>query len=485
MILLPSSVVSITQDYLYMVRGLLLCMLIALGVTVDAAERTRPNVIYIMADELGYFEPGFMGGTVIATPNLDRLARSGMIFKNLLSGGAVCAPARCAMLTGKHLGHASVRANDGGTPLRADDVTIADWLKRQGYVCGGFGKWGCGGRDSTGVPERHGFETFFGYYDQVHAHTFYPPYLVRNSEEVPLAGNKGGLNGPKYSHYEIHQAAMTWLREHATQSFFAFLAYTPPHGPFTIPETDPAWKQYADQPWPKDAKLYAAMTTMLDRHVGEVLDLLQELQLEPQTVVFFSGDNGGKAIFPTEDRPAGIFSANQDPHGPTAYRGSKGTLYEGGLRVPFAVTWPGQIPAGRVSEHLGYFPDVLPTIAELVQAPLTFEVDGLSLVPELLGDQVAGHPQATHEYLYWEHNQWTAIRQGSWRAVKPGKQDSWELYDVSSDPAESRDLSQAQPDQLARLIALAQGARQPVQTGSYTSRVRHERDRRAKSGKVD
>ena len=205
------------------------------------AEAAKPNVIYIMADELGYHEPGFMGGTTIQTPNLDRMAKEGVVFRHLFAGSSVCAPTRCSFLTGKHSGHTSVRANGGGTPLRADETTIASILKPLGYATGGFGKWGCGGRDSTGVPEQHGFDEFLGYYDQVHAHTYFPPYLIRNSEEVPLAGNRGGSAGQTYSHYVIHAAAVKFIRAHQDKPFFAYLPYTPPHGSFHIPDSDPAW----------------------------------------------------------------------------------------------------------------------------------------------------------------------------------------------------------------------------------------------------
>ncbi len=218
------------------------------------AADTRPSMVYIMADELGYYEPGFNGGTNIKTPNLDRMAAEGMRFTNLFAGSSVCAPTRCCLLTGKHSGHTSVRVNGGGTPLRADEITIASMLKPLGYATGGFGKWGCGGRDSTGVPEKHGFDLFFGYYDQVHAHTYFPPFLIRNSEEVPLAGNHGGSTGETYSHYLIHDAAMKFIREQSQQRkpFFAYLPYTPPHGNFDIPDSDPAWAIYKEEPMARE-----------------------------------------------------------------------------------------------------------------------------------------------------------------------------------------------------------------------------------------
>jgi arylsulfatase A-like enzyme len=457
----------------------------ALGLSACAAADARPNVIYLIADELGYFEPGFMGNRNIQTPHLDRLAKEGVVFRNLFAGSAVCAPTRCCLLTGKHSGHTSVRLNGGGTPLRVEEETIASVLKRRGYASGGFGKWGCGGRDSTGVPEKHGFDLFFGYYDQVHAHTYYPPYLIRNSEEVPLTGNHGGNTGPIYAHYQIHEAVLKFIREHRAGPFFAYLPYTPPHGNFDIPDSDPAWALYKDQPWPEPARRYAAMVSLVDRQMGEILALLKELGIDDNTVVFFSGDNGANDYFPTADQPRGIHSGNKNPQTGVEYRGKKGTLYEGGVRVPFAARWPGKIAPGRVSEHLGYFPDLLPTIAEITGATAPADIDGISIVPELLGAAAAGRPQPQHEYLYWEINGWTAIRQGQWRAVRPRPNQAWELYDLASDPSESKDLSAAQPDTLPRLIALAEKAHEPVREGTFTSTDRHERDRRAKFGKQD
>ncbi len=474
------------QRALYFLVSLILPCPFFAGVAASGAE-SRPNVVYIMADELGYFEPGFNGGTTIKTPNLDRMAAEGMRFKNLFAGSAVCAPTRCCLMTGKHSGHTSVRVNGGGTPLRADEPTIASMLRSQGYATGGFGKWGCGGRDSTGVPEKHGFDLFFGYYDQVHAHTYYAPYLIRNSEEVPLAGNNGGSKRQTYSHYLIHEAAMKFIREHGKQQkpFFAYLPYTPPHGNFDIPDSDPAWEIYKDKPWPENARRYAAMVGMIDRQVGEVLALLKELRVEQNTLVLFSGDNGGADYFASKDHPRGVHSANKDPSTGVEYRGHKGQLYEGGLRVPFLARWPGKIAAGGVSEHLAYFPDVLPTIAELTGGKAPADVDGLSILPTLLGEQAAGHTQKQHDFLYWELGGATAIRQGTWRAVRPKPTSKWELYDLSSDPSESKDLAAAKPDMVTKLDALAAKSHIPAVEGTFARTDRHERDRRAKTGQQD
>jgi arylsulfatase A-like enzyme len=455
--------------------------------TSTAAElsASKPNIIYLIDDELGYYEPGFMGGKTIQTPNLDKMAAGGIVFRNLFAGGSVCAPTRCSLLTGKHTGHCSVRSNGGGTPLRAQEETIASIVKARGYATGGFGKWGCGGRDSTGVPEKHGFDVFFGYYDQVHAHSYYPPYLIRNSEEVPLEGNHGGSEGKTYSRYVIHQEALKFIREHAKEPFFAYLPYTPPHGNFSIPDDDPAWAVYRDKPWPEPARRYAAMVTMVDRQMGEILALLKELGIEKNTLVFFSGDNGAADYFTSKDHPRGVHSGNKNPQTGVEYRGKKGNLYEGGIRVPFFACWPGHIAPGRVSEYLGYFPDVLPTIAEATGAKAPADVDGLSLLAELIGEAAAGHKQAQHDFLYWETGGWTAIRQGQWRAVRPAAKKAWELYDVASDPSEAKDLAAAQPAILAQLTALAEKAHVPAIEGTFTTTVRHERDRRAKFGKQD
>ncbi|MGN6547408.1 MAG: arylsulfatase [Aureliella sp.] len=454
------------------------------GLVAGAADRP-PNIVYVMADELGYYEPAFMGNPNIKTPNLDKLAAEGIVFRNMFAGSCVCAPTRCCFLTGKHSGHTSVRSNGGGTPLRAEEPTIASILKARGYATGGFGKWGCGGRDSTGVPEKHGFDVFFGYYDQVHAHTYYPPYLIRNSEEVPLEGNSGGTEGKTYSQYVIYDAAMQFVREHSQQPFFCYMPFTPPHGNFNIPDSDPAWALYKDKPWPEDARRYAAMVTMLDRQVGELLETLKELGIEENTLVFFSGDNGANDYFKTDEQPRGVHMGNKNPQTGVEYRGTKGTLYEGGVRIPFAVRWPGKIPPGRVSEHLCYFPDLMPTIAEVTGATAPADIDGISILPELIGEKAAGHAQGEHEYLYWEINGWTAIRQGNWRAVRPKAKAKWELYDVSLDPSESQNLADSQPEVLAKLVALAEKAHEPVREGTFTNTARHERDRRAKFGKQD
>lgn len=442
----------------------------------------QPNVVYIMADELGYFELSCLGNPNIQTPRIDQMTREGIRFTQALAGSSVCAPTRCCLMSGKHSGHTSVRKNDGGTPMRAGEETIASILKDAGYATGGFGKWGCGGRGSTGVPEKHGFDVFLGYYDQVHAHSYYPPYIVRNSEEVPLKNNRGGSDGETYSHYVIVDEAKKFIRDNKDQPFFCYMPITPPHGIFDIPDSDPAWAIYKDKNWPEQAKRYAAMVTMVDRQVGEVIDLLKELSLDENTIVFFCGDNGGNDYFKDKNHPRGFHGANVNPATGVEFRGTKGTLYDGGLRIPMTVRWPGTIQPGQVSDLLWYFPDVLPTVAELAGAKTPDDVDGMSILPELIGEEAAGRKQTSHEYLYWEIGTQVAIRMENWKAIQPGEKRGWELYDLSKDLSEEKNVADKHPNVLTQLRLMAADAHEPAEEGTFFDRGIHERDRRAKYG---
>ena len=446
------------------------------------AEGRKPNIIYIMCDELGYYELSCMGNPNFVTPNIDKLAAGGVRYTQALSGAPVCAPLRAVLMTGKHMGHCSVRKNDGGTPLRAEEETVASVLKRAGYATGGFGKWGAGGRGSTGVPEKHGFDLFVGYYDQVHAHSYYPPYIIRNSEEMPLKGNKGGSTGETYSHYVIFDEAKMFIRENKDKPFFCYMPFTPPHGIFDIPDSDPSWQMYKDKDWPEQAKRYAAMVNMVDRQVGETVALVNELGLEKDTLIVFCGDNGGNDYFRTKDKPRGFHSANVHPKTGVEFRGHKGNLYEGGLRIPMMAYWPGKIKAGRVSDFLWYFPDVLPTLAELAGEKAPRDVDGISILPELLGEDAVGRKQEKHKYLYWEYGSHTAVRMNNWKAVRPKTNVAWELYDLTKDISETTSVAEANPEIMKQMIAYAEEAHEPVQQGTFADRTLHERDRQAKFG---
>jgi arylsulfatase A-like enzyme len=445
----------------------------------DEPKPSKPNIVYFIIDELGYYELSHMGHLEMRTPNIDRLAAEGTRFTQCLAGSSVCAPTRCALLTGKHMGHATVRNNGGFDPLLPGEPTIGSMLQQAGYATGGFGKWGNGGRGTSGVPEKHGFDVFFGYYDQVHAHTFFPRYLVRNSEEVPLAGNTGTpQSGQTFSQYRIVEESKQFLRANRDRPFLAYLCWTPPHGRWGLPKDDPSWALYKDKPWSEDAKIYAAMVNMVDRQVGEIRELLRELGIADKTVIFFSGDNGGNEYFADKDHPRGLFGPNVNPKTGVDFRGGKGNLYEGGLRVPFIAHWPGRIASGRVTDHLCYFPDIMPTLAELAGAEVPKDTDGISLVPELLGEASVGRKQEPHRYLYWEIGNQTAVRMGNWKAYrKGGDQAEWELYNLSTDISETKNVAAPHADVLGQMTSFAAEAHQPMSRGEIYDRALVEKDR--------
>ena len=463
-----------------------LALIFLLLFTSNIFATKKPNIVYIMSDELAYFELSHMGNKYIKTPNIDQFAAEGIRFTSALAGAPVCAPLRCNLMTGKHAGHASIRANDGGTPLRENETTIASMLKQIGYETGGFGKWGCGGRDSTGVPEKHGFDLFYGYYDQVHAHSFYPSYLIQNSVEVELKGNKGGRSGQTYSHYKIMEAGLNFIRKKKDKPFFCYFPITPPHGMYDIPKDDPAWKLYESEKWIKDPSLsqdiknYAAMVSMVDYNVGQVLDLLRELKLEKDTIVFFTGDNGGQDRFRSQKKPRGFFGPNVNPKTGEEFRGGKGNLFEGGLRIPYLVRWPGKIKSGQVNDLIFYQPDVLPTLADLTGAKKPKDIDGISFLPTLLNKGL----QQKHEMLYWEFRSQIAVRHNNWKAIQTKPNRAWELYDLNKDISETTNVAEKNPDLLAKMKLFAKASHEPVITGKYldSKRSKHERDRRAKWG---
>ena len=467
---------------------LLLCLLNLAAVDNVAAEDRTPNIVYIMSDELSYYELSHMGNPKIHSPNIDQMAREGIRFTQALAAAPVCGPLRACMMTGKHMGHCSVRDNPGGTPLRAGEATIASTLKDAGYATGGFGKWGAGGRGSTGVPEDHGFDDFFGYYDQVHAHSFYPPYLVRNSKEVVLPGNDGGRSGETYSHYEIMKEGLEFIRANKDRPFFCYFPVTPPHGMYDIPADDPAFAAYSDDAWfndpdvSQDTKNYAAMVTMIDNDLKTILDLLRELKLEDNTIVFFTGDNGGQDRFRSAEHPRGYFGPNKDPRTGVEFRGGKGNLYEGGLRIPYLVRWPGKVEANRVSDLLFSQVDVYPTLCELVGASPPEDLDGMSILTELIGSEATGHEQSQHDFLYWEYGPQTAVRKENWKAIRPKPDKEWELYDLTTDVSESKNIASAHPDVLESMIKFAEASHTPWKPGTFERTDLHERDRQAKWG---
>jgi arylsulfatase A-like enzyme len=439
----------------------------------------RPNIVFIMADDLGYAHLGCYGQQRIRTPNIDRLAAQGARFTQVYAGCNVCAPCRSVLMTGLHMGHTPVRGNSGGISMRDEDVTVAEVLKQAGYATGGYGKWGLGDAGTPGVAYRQGFDEFFGYYDQVHAHSFYPPYLWQNDRKYLLPGNSGresdGLTGEKrgqYSHDEILTKALDFIRRHKDQPFFCYVPSTIPHFELLVPgdslrEYAGKWpeptpfvseqKHYCDQLQPRAA--LAAMVSRLDREVGRIMALLDELWIADNTVVFFTSDNGAPGGGGSDPD---FFQAN----GPLS--GYKGMMYEGGLRVPMIVRWPGRVPAGSVNEHVWYFADVMPTLAELAGAAPPKNIDGISVVPTLLGKP----GQRRHDYLYWEASGFDpktgairrktlaqAVRMGDWKAIRQRGNAAVELYDLSSDLGETTDVAERHRQIVAKIEAIMAAAR--------------------------
>ena len=450
-------------------RCLILCgLLITLSGTVRGAEpskTSKPNIVYIMADDLGYAELGCYGQTNIKTPCIDRLADEGMRFTQHYSGSAVCAPSRCVLMTGRHTGHAYIRGNDelpergdvwgdpkleGQRPLLPDTVTLGHVLQQAGYVTAAMGKWGLGGPGTTGAPNRQGFDLFYGYLCQREAHNFYPTHLWHNDRKELLEGNvRGNVTGEHYSHDLIVEQALRFIRENRDRPFFLYLPFTIPHLALQVPddslaEYDGAFpeKPYDGkrgyQPHPTPRAAYAAMVSRMDRDVGQIVDLLKELGLSENTLVIFTSDNG-----PTI-KVGGADSDFFQSAGPL--RGLKMSLYEGGIRVPMIARWPGKVQPGTQTDHLSAFWDVLPTLAEVAGAKSPDEIDGVSFAPTLLG----GPNQTQHEYLYWEYGRMQAVRLGKWKAVRPNAKKNpdapVQLFDLQTDIGETTDLAAENPD---------------------------------------
>lgn len=428
---------------------------LASSIAAEDKKDSKPNIIFILMDDLGYNDLGCYGQKKIQTQNVDQMADEGVRFTQCYAGCTVCAPSRSVLMTGQHTGHTRVRGNmgKGGTlvldngppqkrvPLEPEDVTVAEVLKQAGYATGMTGKWGLGEPETSGVPNRQGFDEWFGYLNQRRAHTYYPPYLWRNEEKVILEGNKDDQR-MQYSHDLFTEFALDFVRKHKDEPFFLYLPYTIPHARYEIPSIEP----YADKPWPEEAKVHAAMITRMDRDVGRLMRLLKELDIDDQTVVFFCSDNGASLFW------EGIF----DSSGPL--RGKKGDLYEGGLRTPMIVRWPGRIPAGEVSDAVWYFADFLPTAAELVNVKPPPDMDGVSVLPTLLGEE----QNLKDRFLYWEHfggGFKQAVRMGDWKAVRQGPKKSLELFDLATDLGEKHNVAAQQPKVVKKIETYLETAR--------------------------
>jgi uncharacterized sulfatase len=436
----------------------------ALSVDVHAREAIVPNVIVILADDLGYGDLGCYGQKTIRTPHLDRMAAEGVRFTDFYAGSTVCAPSRCVLMTGLHSGHCWIRGNVR-LDLRPEDATIAEVLKAAGYATGLVGKWGLGAEGSDGVPTRQGFDTFFGYLDQRHAHNYYPEFLFRGQDRVKLAnvvpnaddvGAGVATKQVDYSHDLFAAEALEFIEQHKEGPFFLYLALTIPHANNEAGKRGmevPDLGQYADRDWPAPQKRHAAMISRMDRDVGRLLDKLQELGIDEKTLVLFSSDNGPHSEGGNDPK----FNGSSGP-----LRGIKRDLYEGGIRVPTIARWPGTIKPG-VSDHVGYLADVLPTLAALAAAKTPAGVDGVSFAPTLLGRD---KEQSEHEYLYWEFYERRgaqAVRQGKWKAVRSPVDAPVELYDLETDRSEQHDLAEQHPEIAARLTAFIEKAHRPAE----------------------
>ncbi len=437
------------------------------------AQATKPNIIFILADDLGYGELGSYGQKLIATPHVDRLAAEGMRFTQFYAGSTVCAPSRSVLMTGLHMGRTRVRGNAGpgntaAQMLRTGDVTVAGVLQRAGYATGLVGKWGLGLVDDEGEPRRHGFDYHYGFLSQTHAHNHFPSFLWRNGVKVPLPNDLvpvGAVEGTGYATKRIAYAgdlfageAQAFVERNRDRPFFLFLSLTSPHANNErsrvlgdgneVPDLGP----YADRPWNEAQKAHAAMITRLDRDVGELLAQLRRLGLDEKTLVVFSSDNGPHREGGPSYDPA-FFQAS----GPLA--GIKRSLTDGGIRVPFIARWPGRIRPGSVSTHVGYFGDLMATFAEVAGAKPLPNLDSISLVPTLLGRT----GQRRHEFLYWEFyedgvsqavllgDRWKGIRLKNPRAPL-------QLYDLANDLGETTDVAAKEPNVAERLVRIMREA---------------------------
>ena len=463
----------------------LLALLPAACACLEPAPERPPNIVFILADDLGYGELGSYGQDEIRTPRLDALAAQGLRFTQHYSGSPVCAPSRCVLLTGLHTGHAFIRDNDemnqrgdvwndpaleGQRPIPEETVTLAELLKARGYATAAIGKWGLGWTGSSGDPNRQGFDLFYGYTCQRVAHNYYPTHLWRNDQKVALrnpafkahqklpAGadpadpaSYAGYAGEDYAADFMIEAALGFVRNNAARPFFLYFPTPVPHLALQVPEDSlaeyagafeeapyPGGQGYLPHLTPRAA--YAAMITRMDRDVGRILDLLEELGLEEDTMVVFTSDNG----------PSWVGGVDKDYFGSQGgLRGRKAQLYEGGIRVPAVVRWPGRTAEGTVTDQVSAFWDWLPTLCEVAGADTPAGLDGLSLVPTLAGEP---RRQAQHEYLYWEFaKRMQAVRMGRWKAFRPEPGAPLQLYDLTADPAESLDLAASRPEVVAEI----------------------------------
>jgi arylsulfatase A-like enzyme len=436
-----------------------------------AQQGRHPNIVFIIADDLGYGDLSCYGQAQFSTPNIDRLAKEGMRFTQAYSGATVCAPSRCSLMTGLHGGHARIRGNrNPEIPLEPSDLTIAEALKQSGYRTGLFGKWGLGYTGTNGIPNKKGFDEFFGYHTQLQAHTYYPHQLYENGRDVTIANN-WGTKQRQYAPNLIAQRALKFLEDQrgAARPFFQYLPSTLPHANNELGRDTgdgmeiPDWGEFAKKDWPNPEKGFAAMVAHLDRFVGSVLDKLRETGADQNTVVIFTSDNG-----PHQEGGHGAkFFKSSGP-----LRGIKRDLYDGGIRVPFLVRWPGVVAPGSTSDQQIAFWDMLPTLAEIGGAAAPAKTDGVSVTRAF-----RGQPLPANRVLYWEFHEGgfnRAVRFGDWKAIQFGQDGPIELYNLKSDLAEANDVAAANPGPVADArrhfdAARTESPQFPMQAGAANS----------------
>ena len=452
-----------------------------LGALVKSGE--KPNVVFILADDLGYSDLSCYGQKKFKTPNIDKLAAEGIKFTQAYAGSPVCAPSRCSLLTGLHTGHSYIRDNDewdergdvwkdlikyeGQRPIPAGTFTLGHLFKNSGYKTGLIGKWGLGAPGTEGVPNKQGFDFFYGYNCQRIAHTYYPPYLWRNEEKEYLEGNKFFLTdeklpkdkdpndpasyerykGKQYSYDLMLDESLKFINENKRNPFFLYFAPTIPHVALQVPDEDikPFEDLYDDKPYlgnngylpqRKPRAAYAAMITKLDTGVGKIMSLLKKLNIDKNTLVIFTSDNG--ATFKIGGFDPDFFQSNGDLHG------AKASMYEGGIRIPFIARWPGKIKPGRETDQVCAFWDFMPTFADVIESKKKVETDGVSILPTLLNKN--GN-QKQHEYLYWEYgSSQQAVRMNKYKGIRKKPDGELELYDLDKDPCEKINIAKDFPN---------------------------------------
>ena len=443
----------------------ILFFLLGIFYTHNSNAQDKPNIILIVADDLGWGDVGFNGQEKIKTPHLDKLAIEGIVFNNFYAGSTVCGPSRACLMTGKHTGHSTVRGNPrwtaSGKPvdIKDEEITVAELLKQGGYYTGMIGKWGLAENLGAGKPTNQGFDYFYGFNKHRPAHHYYPDSVWVNDKHVKIEGNNWKKKEKHYIQDLFYNQAKSFISDHKNEPFFLYLAFTVPHYELTVPEDSKV--QYREMDWPlrgmkpkhylhdKNGHVtYAAMVSRMDKQIGDIMQQLKELGIDENTLVIFTSDNGHEY-----DRVNDEFFNSNGP-----YKGHKRDLYEGGIKIPFVAKWPSKIAPNTQTDHISAYWDILPTFANIAKVKSTKDTDGISFLSSLINRK----KQKIHDYLYWEFNESKgpiqAIRKDNWKLVKRYQQEV-ELYDLSTDIGETTNIAQINPDVLNELISLLKTAR--------------------------